>query len=83
MPSSNPFYNDFEDCPQKVLERLEELSIKNLYCEDVCVLRSFRSCRRAHPPSSDDSPSFGTASLPTPEAPRADFRLPESAMHSP
>lgn len=83
MPSSNPFSNDIEDCPQKVLERLEELSIKNLYCEDVCVWLSLFPCRRPNRPSRDDSPSYGTASLPTPEAPRADFRLLESAMHSP
>lgn len=83
MPSSNPFCNDIEDCPQKVLERLEELSIKNLYCEDVCVSLSFSSCGRPNRLSRDDSPSYGTASLPTPEAPRTDFRLLESAMPSP
>ncbi|KAF6746027.1 hypothetical protein DFP72DRAFT_1076806 [Ephemerocybe angulata] len=30
-----------------------------------------------------DSPSYGSASLPTPEAPRADFTLPMTAMPSP
>ncbi|KAF5313444.1 hypothetical protein D9611_008654 [Ephemerocybe angulata] len=66
MTSSPIYCNEVEDRSQIVLGRLEELSIKNLDCEDV-----------------DDSPSYGSASLPTPEAPRADFTLPMTAMPSP